>query len=684
MDIHYCPRNFIQQYDAAHATNENDVEFQIINDNFTYEEITRSIERLKNNKSPGIDGIPSEFIKYCKNTLVRDIVLILNYIIEKRQFPVSWSEGVRHMIHKTGNRLCPENYRGITILPIIEKIFELTVYNRLQFANEAFGKIDRNNGGFLQGHRTADNIFVLNGIIQRQLLMGKSLFICYVDFSKAFDLISRHILFYKVMSFGWKGRVIDTLRHLYQNTQFRIKQNGKLSLPIRNTIGVNQGGVASGLLFRKYMSDLACYLDNAFGVCINDHILAHLLWADDLILFSDSPEGLQRQLNGLFQFCSKNKMIVNETKTKIMAFGSNKRNDWTFNGKRIDITESYKYLGNIFRETKRCSQDVFSANYDYLLDKARKAIFATARRTKHLGPVPPDIAIYLFNSIIMPILQYGSEVWGINKVCWPMMDRMCLKYLRYILGVKSNTNNSITFGECGIIPPSVKCQISSICFLNRLAHLPDSMLVKKVYNELARLDSLGFSTWVTKAFQLSESIGINAAECEPNNFKSVCKQLVSIKFVTQWESELQNCGETSILRFYKLIKHSYGIEPYLTLVKEYKYRNAISKFRCSSHMLEIEKGRHVKPKVPLNQRLCKTCNVLDDEFHFVFHCNNNAEERKILFSKIRSELTHFMTLATEAKLTFICKTDNPKILTWFGKFLFDSFQIRRSLQAVQL
>ena len=62
--------------------------------------------------------------------------------------------------------------------------------------------------------RTADNMFILNGIVQKQLLIGKSLYVCFVDFSKAFDLVNRTILFYKVMRSGWSGRVVDTLRSL--------------------------------------------------------------------------------------------------------------------------------------------------------------------------------------------------------------------------------------------------------------------------------------------------------------------------------------------------------------------------------------------------------------------------------------------------------------------------------------
>ena len=174
---------------------------------------------------------------------------------------------------------------------------------------------------------TADNIFILQGLVKRQLSIGSNLVVCFVDFAKAFDLINRHILFYKIMKCGWHGPVIDTLRNLYTHskTSFRVKNNGRVSSMIFNKLGVNQGGVASGLLFRKCMSDLKTYLSTAHGICMSNEIIAHLLWADDLILFSDTFKGLQIQLDGLKQFCSNNHMIVNEIKTKIMVFGNPKR-----------------------------------------------------------------------------------------------------------------------------------------------------------------------------------------------------------------------------------------------------------------------------------------------------------------------------------------------------------------------
>ena len=85
-------------------------------------------------------------------------------------------------------------------------------------------------------------------------------------------------------------------------------------------------------LFRKYLKDLDDYLKKTAGVYINETILAHLLWADDLILFSDTEKGIQKQLDGLKEVCEINRMIVNETKTKVMTFGKKNNCNVYFNG----------------------------------------------------------------------------------------------------------------------------------------------------------------------------------------------------------------------------------------------------------------------------------------------------------------------------------------------------------------
>ena len=174
------------------------IEFDILNRNFTEEEIKFSISSLKDNKSAGIDSLPAEFFKVSNGIISRHITKILNYIITTREFPEIWTTGLRSAIHKAGLKLNTKNYRGITItvLPVFEKIFKIAVQRCLEFISDAFDKTDRYNGGFLKGSRTSDNIYVLNSIIERQLTLGQNLIVCHVDFSRAFDSINRNILFY--------------------------------------------------------------------------------------------------------------------------------------------------------------------------------------------------------------------------------------------------------------------------------------------------------------------------------------------------------------------------------------------------------------------------------------------------------------------------------------------------------
>ena len=191
----------------------------------------------------------------------------MNYIIKCRSFPDLWEEGLRTPVFKNGRLDDTINYRGIIIFSVFAKIFETAVNNRMLFISEAFQDTDESNGGFLKGSRTTDNIFILLGLIQRQLFLGKSLYLCMVDFSKAFDLVNRHILFYKLMKQGYHGRVIDTLRSLYRKTYFKVKCHGMLITPILDQRGVNQGCNTSPTLFRTNLTDLGDYLEKHVGHC---------------------------------------------------------------------------------------------------------------------------------------------------------------------------------------------------------------------------------------------------------------------------------------------------------------------------------------------------------------------------------------------------------------------------------
>ena len=246
--------------------------------------------------------------------------------------------------------------------------------------------------------------------------------------------------------------------------------------------GVNQGGISSGLLFRKYMADLGDYLNAEYGVVISDEIIVHLLWADDLILFSDTEKGLQNLLNGLHNFCSNNQMIVNETKTKVMCFGKTVKPELYFNNNEIQHVEQYKYLGNIIRSTHRCNQDIYAENYSYLSNQARKAMFSMCKKTKTIRSLAPTIRFYMFDVLIRPILTYGSDIWGFNKSATNALDKVALNYYRCVLSVKATTCNAIVYGECGRFPPHVYLYANVLSYYHRLLTMPAGKIVKSVFD----------------------------------------------------------------------------------------------------------------------------------------------------------------------------------------------------------
>ena len=146
-------------------------------------------------------------------------------------------------------------------------------------------------------------------------------------------------------------------------------------------------------------------------------------------------------------------------------------------------------------------------------------------------------------------------------------------------------------------------------------------------------------------------------------------------FINKWYNEL-NVDHKSLLRTYCLFKFDFGTESYLYNVKDVRYRSAISKLRASSHILEIERGRYTKPKVPSHLRLCKLCNVVEDEEHFVTECFINTSERLHLLERIRSIYPDVDSLDKRQMFILLMGSADARIQKWFGKFLYQSFIIR--------
>ena len=175
----------------------------------TLHEVERELKTLKSGKAPGIDGISNDFYRYLSDYLSEPLTILFNYTWERGIFPEKWAEGIIQSLHKKGNLIEPDNYRKLTLMACMGKVFESIINKRLVFQGEATNSIDQNQFGFCKGCRTSDNVFIIDTLISYHKSKRKNLYITFVDFSKAFDFVNRTFLYNKLIKRGYCDRLLN-------------------------------------------------------------------------------------------------------------------------------------------------------------------------------------------------------------------------------------------------------------------------------------------------------------------------------------------------------------------------------------------------------------------------------------------------------------------------------------------
>ena len=268
-----------------------------------------------------------------------------------------------------------------TKFPIVGFSYMFGILNaRLYFKNEAMSLDDPFQFGFTPSRSTTDCVFVLDTIVNHQKLKKKPVNLCFVDFTKAFDYINRNALYYKLQKQGMGLKMLKIVMSMFEKAQARVHQSGNLSAPIDIVFGVLQGGILSPKLFNEFLSDLPEYLNAKDGITIEGTVFTHLLYADDIVLISESAEGLQNSINSLHKFCAKWHLIVNISKTKIMQISCKSPSNFTYDNQAIENIDTFKYLGH----TLSNRGNIHNKMPNYIANQAQKAIFALNGRMNPL------------------------------------------------------------------------------------------------------------------------------------------------------------------------------------------------------------------------------------------------------------------------------------------------------------
>lgn len=290
---------FFQCYNAeAEEFCENN-DFTITNEIFpeldepiTCSEILSAVKSLKRNKAYGNDCLLNEYFIESIDILSSHICDLFNCILNSGCFPDKWTEGIIIPLHKKGNQNDVNNYRGITLVSCLSKLFTTVINRRIEkFCNE-HNTISDAQFGFRKGRSTVDAIFILNSLVQKYLNDNKRLYVIFVDMMKCFDSVYRNGLWFKLYNCGIQGKLLSIIRDMYQKVKSCVKSCSSYSDYFLYAVGLRQGEVMSPLLFSLFVEDLELYLQSEIeaGLTLDDIVLILLLFADDMAIIGKSPD----------------------------------------------------------------------------------------------------------------------------------------------------------------------------------------------------------------------------------------------------------------------------------------------------------------------------------------------------------------------------------------------------------
>ena len=374
------------------------------------QDIREAFGKIKTSKGSGVDGISSFFLKLALPAIENSLALIFNLSIQTGVFPDSWKTAMVTPIFKDGEKAIKSNYRSISVLPVISKLFEKLVSNQLyQYLSES-GLLYKGQSGFRELYCTVSCLLKNTDEWYKRLDTGHYLGSVFIDLKKAFDTVDHEILCKKLMHYGIRNRELTWFESYLSNRKHFCQVGGIDSGTDHIEIGVPQGSCLGPLLFVVYINDLPSGIQNStVSMYANDTSLSYK--SKDLTLLI---EAVNDDLRNLETWLKRNKIPLNVTKTHSMLICSKckhksiKNSDETFGlkirDKILNIVEKIKYLG------VQVDQNLdWKEHIKYVASKVSRPI-GFLKYAKSL--VPSTTLINLYKSIVEPHFRYCCSVWG--------------------------------------------------------------------------------------------------------------------------------------------------------------------------------------------------------------------------------------------------------------------------------
>lgn len=363
--------------------------------------VLKELLSLDTSKGVGLDGIPPIFLRLTAKHICDPLVYIFNLCLKEGIFPKVWKSARIVPVHKGGSRSDVENYRPISILPTLSKLFERLVHNILYPSLHKL--IIEQQHGFVRHRSTVTNLVLYTTYIFENLDKNKQTDSVYTDFRKAFDRVDHKILLEKLYTVGIRGNLWCWFKSYISSRTQKVVINGYESEFVSISSGVPQGSILGPLLFVLFINDV----HRCFKYC------NFLLYADDLKIYhtinsNDDHVKFQQDLDRFSQYCHDNQLCLSLNKCKTIRFTKKRTTSiypYMLCGTRLDDVESIRDLGVILDNKMHLDEHV-----EHIISKAFKMYGFVFRSCLKFSQ--PSTFIYIYKSLIRSQLEYAVPIWN--------------------------------------------------------------------------------------------------------------------------------------------------------------------------------------------------------------------------------------------------------------------------------
>ena len=378
---------------------------------FDVADIVKLVKDINIHKGSGIDYLPSFILKDVFEVITCQLSYMFNQSICLGIFPDSWAVATVTPIPKTGNKHMVNNWRPISIIPLVGKLMEKLCNSLLTKHLDLHNLLCKEQYGFRPKRSTSTAIFNFLKNIVEDINNHKIVGTMYLDFSKAFDSINHSRLLDKLKDMGIPLKLHSWISSYLKNRKIKTKLNNCVSTTSDVICGVPQGSVLGPTLFLCYINDLASMANN-LGLSIS-------LYADDAVLYCGNHDSyfvktrLEQALSCLIEWCNNNYININIDKTKFCIYGTRANiskfelNTITTTNHQINRCQQYRYLGVILDECLTMRQ-----NYNSIFKKFSYKIYQFSKIKKFLNT---ETRVLVYKQTILPLAEYVSFVLCLNN-----------------------------------------------------------------------------------------------------------------------------------------------------------------------------------------------------------------------------------------------------------------------------